>query len=79
MLSVIATGPGREKIWDLHRRCLEMGGDARTGLEDTFYLPNGERVNNNGRLVEALVQIAREVGREPASPAEARQMLGVLQ
>ena len=75
---VIATGPGREKIWQLHRRCLELGGDARTGLEDTFYLPNGERAKDNGRLVEALVTIAREVGREPASPSEARQMLGVL-
>lgn len=75
---VIATGPGREKIWNLHRRCLELGGDVRTGLEDTFYLPNGDRANDNGRLVEALVNIAREVGREPASPAEARQMLGLL-
>ena len=75
---VIATGPGREKIWHLHRRCLELGGDVRTGLEDTFYLPNGERAKDNGRLVEALVTIAREVGREPASPSEARQMLGVL-
>jgi uncharacterized protein (DUF849 family) len=75
---VIATGPGREKIWNLHRRCLELGGDVRTGLEDTFYLPNGDRANDNGRLVEALVNIAREVGREPASPVEARQMLGLL-
>jgi uncharacterized protein (DUF849 family) len=75
---VIATGPGREKIWHLHRRCLELGGDVRTGLEDTFYLPNGDRTEDNGRLVEALVDIAREVGREPASVAEARQMLGVL-
>jgi uncharacterized protein (DUF849 family) len=75
---IIATGPGREKIWNLHRRCLELGGDVRTGLEDTFYLPNGDRANDNGRLVEALVNIAREVGREPASPAEARQMLGLL-
>ena len=75
---VIATGPGREKIWQLHRRCLELGGDVRTGLEDTFYLPNGDPAEDNGRLVEALVTIAREVGREPASPSEARQMLGVL-
>ena len=75
---VIATGPGREKIWNLHRRCLELGGDVRTGLEDTFYLPNGERAKDNGRLVGALVKIAREVGREPVSPAEARQMLGLL-
>jgi len=75
---VIATGPGREKIWHLHRRCLELGGDVRTGLEDTFYLPNGERATDNGQLVEALVKIARQVGKEPATPAEAREILGVL-
>ena len=75
---VIATGPGREKIWNLHRRCLELGGDVRTGLEDTFYLPNGERATTNGQLIEALVKIAREVGREPATTNEAREMLGIL-
>jgi uncharacterized protein (DUF849 family) len=74
---VIATGPGREKIWRLHRRCLELGGDVRTGLEDTFYLPNGERATDNGQLVTALVDIVREVGRDVASPAEARQLLGL--
>jgi 3-keto-5-aminohexanoate cleavage enzyme len=74
---VIATGPGRGKIWDLHRRCLELGGDVRTGLEDTFYLPNGERARDNGELVETLVKIARDVGKEPASTAEARQILGI--
>ena len=72
---VIATGPGREKIWNLHRRCLELGGDVRTGLEDTFYLPDGERSESNGQLIEALVQIAREVGREPATTVETRQIL----
>ncbi len=75
---VIATGPGREKIWNLHRRCLELGGDVRTGLEDTFYLPSGERATDNGQLVQALVKIIHEVGREVASPAEAGQMLGLL-
>ena len=75
---VIATGPGRDKIWQLHRRCLELGGDVRTGLEDTFYLPDGERATDNGQLVEALVNIIHEVGREVAAPAEARKMLGLL-
>jgi len=74
---VIATGPGREKIWNLHRRCLELGGDVRTGLEDTFYLPDGQRATTNGQLIEALVKIAREVGREPATTAEAREILGI--
>jgi 3-keto-5-aminohexanoate cleavage enzyme len=74
---VIATGPGREKIWHLHRRCLELGGDVRTGLEDTFYLPDGQRASDNGQLVEALVKIAREIGKEPATTAEAREILGI--
>lgn len=68
---------GREEIWPLHRRCLELGGNARTGLEDTFYLPSGEKATTNGQLVETLVKIAREVGREVASPAEAREILGI--
>jgi 3-keto-5-aminohexanoate cleavage enzyme len=75
---VIATGPGREKIWNLHRRCLELGGNVRTGLEDTFYLPNGERAQNNAQLVEALVKIVCEVGKEVASPSEARKTLGIV-
>jgi 3-keto-5-aminohexanoate cleavage enzyme len=74
---VIATGPGREKIWELHRKCVELGGNVRTGLEDTFYLPSGEKASDNGELIEALVKIAREVGREPATPAEARKILGI--
>jgi len=74
---VIATGPAREKVWNLHRRCLELGGDVRTGLEDTFYLPNGERATDNGQLVEALVNIVRGVGKEPTTTAEARELLRI--
>ena len=68
---------GRKEVWDLHRCCVELGGNVRSGLEDTFYLPNGEKAVNNGLLVEALAKIVREVGREIASPAEARQILGL--
>jgi uncharacterized protein (DUF849 family) len=75
---VIATGTGREQIWNLHRRCVELGGDVRTGLEDTFYLPNNERAATNGQLVDALVNIVRDVGKEPATTAEAREILDVL-
>ncbi len=73
---VIATGSGREKVWDLHQRCIELGGNVRTGLEDTFYLPNGDRATDNGQLVSALVKMVRESGREPATIDEARQILG---
>lgn len=70
-------GIGREEVWPLHRRAAELGGHLRTGVEDTFYLPSGEKTRGNGPLIEALVRIAREVGREIASPDEARASLGV--
>ena len=69
---------GRSEVWDLHRGALELGGDVRTGLEDTFYLPNGEKARNNGELVKALADLTREVGREPATADEARQILGIV-
>ncbi len=68
---------GRQEVWKLHRGCVELGGDVRTGLEDTFYLPNGEKARSNGQLVEALAGIVREVGREIAAPAEAKEILGI--
>ena len=66
---------GREDVWPVHRRTAELGGHLRTGLEDTFYLPNGDKSASNGPLIEALAKTAREAGREVASPAEARQLL----
>lgn len=68
---------GRKEVWDLHRRCAELGGNLRTGLEDTFYLPNGDRAGNNGVLIETMARIAREAGREIANPSEAKEILGL--
>jgi uncharacterized protein (DUF849 family) len=65
-------GIGRAEVWAVHRRAAELGGDVRTGLEDTFFLPDGARAASNGSLVEALVAMLREVGRRPATAAEAR-------
>ena len=48
-----------------------------SGLEDTFYLPNGEKAEGNGQLIEALANIVRETGREVATPEEARKKLGI--
>ena len=66
---------GREEVWEVHRKTAELGGNLRTGVEDTFYLPDGEKVSGNGPLIEEIATMAREVGREPATPAEARQIL----
>jgi 3-keto-5-aminohexanoate cleavage enzyme len=66
---------GRQEIWDLQRTAARMGADLRTGLEDTFYLPDGTRATSNGPLVAALAQVAREAGRTVATPAQARARL----
>lgn len=68
---------GREEVWPLHRRALELGGNVRTGLEDTFYLPDGKRARNNGDLVKALADMVRETGRDIAGAEEARQILDI--
>lgn len=71
------TAIGRENIWPLHRRAAELGGNLRTGLEDTFYLPDGSKATSNGQLIDAIVLAARAAGREIASPAEARKILAL--
>ena len=69
------TAIGRGEIWPLHRRAAELGGHLRTGLEDTFYLPDGRKVGSNGELVAMLARYAREAGRPVASPQEARSLM----
>ena len=63
---------GREEIWPVHRKTAELGGNLRTGVEDTFYLPGGERTSGNGQLIEALAVIAEECGAQ-SGVAEASQ------
>jgi len=68
---------GDKSIWDVHRATAKLGGNLRTGLEDTFFLPDGTRAKDNGELIAALVNVAKEEGRTIATCAEARQMLGL--
>jgi 3-keto-5-aminohexanoate cleavage enzyme len=68
---------GREEIWPVHQKTADLGGMLRTGLEDTFYLPNGERASGNGALIEALAQCAQRAGRSVASAQEAREIMGL--
>jgi len=68
---------GRQEIWPVHQATADLGGMLRTGLEDTFYLPDGERATGNGALIEALANCARNAGREVASPQEAREIMGL--
>jgi 3-keto-5-aminohexanoate cleavage enzyme len=55
---------------------LLLGGHARTGLEDNLYYAHGE-LATNVRLMERLVRIIRDLGMEPATPAEARAIMGL--
>jgi uncharacterized protein (DUF849 family) len=54
-----------------------LGGHLRTGLEDTFYQPDGAKVTSNGQLIESIAACARRAGREIANPAEARRIFGI--
>jgi 3-keto-5-aminohexanoate cleavage enzyme len=51
--------------------------NVRVGMEDNVYYRRGELVENNARLVERTVRIARELERQPATPDEARAILGL--
>lgn len=67
-------GIGRDQ-WRLLREALELGGDIRVGLEDNFYLPNGEMAKSNGDLAAAAAVMVKEMGKEPATVEEARRIL----
>ncbi len=70
------TAIGRQDVWPLHRRVAELGGNLRTGLEDTFYLPDGSKARGNGELIEALATCAKEAGRTVSTLEETRERLG---
>ena len=55
---------------------LLLGGNVRVGLEDNIYIEKG-KLATNAELVAKIVSIGRAIGREPATPAEAREMLGI--
>jgi 3-keto-5-aminohexanoate cleavage enzyme len=69
-------GVSREQ-WRLVAAALALGGNVRVGLEDNFYLPNGDMARSNGDLIAKARQMVEDVGRRPATAAEARAMLGV--
>jgi len=56
---------------------LTMGGNVRVGLEDSLYAGKGVLAKSNAEQVERIVTIARQLSKEPATPDEARQILGL--
>jgi len=72
--SVAGIGPGQLPLAVI---AMAMGGHARVGLEDNIYYSRGVLAESNARLVERVVRIAGEYGREVATPGEAREILGL--
>jgi hypothetical protein len=54
-----------------------FGGNVRVGLEDNVYYREGEFAEGNAQLVERTAELARTLGRDPATPARARELLGL--
>jgi 3-keto-5-aminohexanoate cleavage enzyme len=69
-------GISREQ-WTLVAAALTLGGSIRVGLEDNFYLPDGEMARSNGDLIAKARQMSQDAGRRPATVEEARALLGV--
>ncbi len=74
VFSVCAAGRAQFPICT---QALLIGGNCRVGLEDNLYLEKGKMAESNADQVSKMARIARELGTEPATPAEARQILGL--
>ncbi len=66
-----------KKEFEMGTLAIIMGGHVRVGFEDNVYMSKGKLAGSNGELVEKVVRISRELGREIASPDEARAILGL--
>ncbi|HEY2598785.1 MAG TPA: 3-keto-5-aminohexanoate cleavage protein [Candidatus Dormibacteraeota bacterium] len=69
-------GIGLEQ-WALVAAAIAMEGNVRVGLEDNFYLEEGRMAKSNGDLVEKAAALCRDLGRDVATPAQARKQLGL--
>jgi len=72
--SVCATGKNQFRIGTV---AMLMGGNVRVGMEDSLFAGKGKMAQSNAEQVEKMVRIANELDIEVATPAEARQILGV--
>jgi 3-keto-5-aminohexanoate cleavage enzyme len=69
-------GVGRHQM-PVNLVSLGFGGHVRTGLEDNIYYRRGELATSNAQLVDRVVRMAQDIGRPVATPAEARELLGL--
>lgn len=69
-------GAGRAE-YSMATMALLLGGNVRIGMEDSLYLGKGKLAKTNAEMVAKMVRIMNELDLTPATPAEARQMLGL--
>jgi 3-keto-5-aminohexanoate cleavage enzyme len=69
-------GIGRFQL-PLGVHALLLGGQVRVGFEDNIYYRKGELARSNAQLVERIVRLSGELGREVATPGVARKLLGL--
>ena len=72
----VAAGVARHQ-WDVNQRCLETGGHCSTGLEDNLKMAPARLAASNAELVKRIADNCERFGRRPATPAEARSILGL--
>jgi 3-keto-5-aminohexanoate cleavage enzyme len=65
------------KQWDLLSLAVSLGDHVRVGYEDNPYIGPDELAQNNAMLVERMTKIAQGLGRDVATPREARQILAL--
>lgn len=70
-------GCGYPHQFNVAALAITMGGHVRVGLEDNIFVERGVLARSNAELVSKVVRIAKELGREIASPDEARAILGL--
>jgi 3-keto-5-aminohexanoate cleavage enzyme len=63
--------------WTMVNTALVLGGSIRVGLEDNFYLPDGEMARSNGDLIAKAREMTINSGRRPATVEEARKLLAL--
>lgn len=69
-------GVGRYQL-PLAAHAIAMGGHVRIGFEDNIYYLKGQLAESNAQIAERVVRIAKEMGREIATPDETREILGI--
>lgn len=74
VLGIVCTGPAQYPFLTM---AMILGCHVRVGMEDGYYIKRGELAQSNAQMVEKIIRIANELGRPVATPAQAREILGI--